>query len=63
MLVCPPTTSRLLAYIRSGEWLKELTEEVREVEKVVKKRVDKDDLMLQIFAKCVQILVLTIKKA
>jgi hypothetical protein len=53
----------LLDYIRSGEWLKELTEEVREVEKVVKDMRDRDDLMLQILARCVQILVLTIKEA
>jgi hypothetical protein len=53
----------LLDYISSGEWLKELTEEVREVEKVVKGMRDRDDLMLQILARCVQILVLTIKEA
>jgi hypothetical protein len=43
--------------------LKELTEEVRELKKVVKDMRDRDDLMLQIFARCVQILVLTIKEA
>ena len=53
----------LLDYIRSGEWLKELAEEVREVEKVVKDMMDRDDLILQIFARCVQILVITIREA
>jgi hypothetical protein len=53
----------LLDYIRSGEWLKELAEEVGELKKVVKDMVDRNDLMLQIFARCVQILVLTIKEA
>jgi hypothetical protein len=53
----------LLDYIRSGEWLKGLTEEARKLEKVVKDMMDRNDLMLQIFARCVQILVLTIKEA
>ena len=53
----------LLDHIRSGEWPKELTEEVRELKKVVKDMVDRNDLILQIFARCVQILVLTIKEA
>jgi hypothetical protein len=53
----------LLDYLRSGEWLKELAEEVGELKKVVKDIVDRNDLMLQIFARCVQILVITIKEA
>ena len=52
----------MLDYIRSGEWLKELTEELREVKRGVKDMLDRNDLMLQIFAWCVQTLVLTIRE-
>ena len=51
-----------LDYISSGEWLKELIDEVRSVKESVKETLERDDLILHILAECVTLLALTIEE-